>query len=76
MGIAIDAPHAAWVTAVAQLAHRLSRLPQRLDQPPGWTSSILTWLRRYAGDHDEKPAPRRRSAWQVMSMGHDLKKTP
>jgi hypothetical protein len=57
MGMAIDAPHAASATAVAQLARRLSRLPRRLDQPRGWASAILTRLRRYAGDHDEKPAP-------------------
>jgi transposase len=22
-----------------------------------WTSTILTWIRRYAADHAEKPAP-------------------
>ena len=40
-----------------------------------WTSTILTWIRRYATDHAEKPAPNGKAiVLEIDEMWHFLKK--
>jgi len=41
----------------------------------GWASTILTWIRRYAADHAEKPTPSGKAiAREIDAMWHFLKK--
>ena len=41
-----------------------------------WTSTILTWIRRYAADHAEKPAPNGKAiVLDIDEVWHFLKKT-
>jgi transposase len=40
-----------------------------------WASTILTWIRRYAADHSEKPAPNGKAiVLELDEMWHFLKK--
>ena len=40
-----------------------------------WTSTILTWIRRYAADHAEQPAPNGKAiVLDIDEMGHFLNK--
>jgi uncharacterized protein YjcR len=40
-----------------------------------WTSTILSWIRRYAADHAEKPAPNGKAiVLEIDEMWHFLKK--
>jgi transposase len=40
-----------------------------------WASTILTWIRRYAADHSEKPAPSGKAiVLELDEMWHFLKK--
>jgi transposase len=40
-----------------------------------WTSMILTWIRRYAADHAEKPAPNGKAiVLEIDEIWHFLKK--
>jgi len=41
----------------------------------GWASTILKWIRRYAADHSEKPAPSGKAiVLEIDEMWHFLKK--
>jgi transposase len=40
-----------------------------------WTSTILTWIRRYAANHAEKPAPNGKAiVLEIDEMWHFLQK--
>ena len=76
----VYALHAAWETAVATVAGRLSLLSRRLDERlgedvRGVASTILTWIRRYAADHAAKPTPNGKAIiMEIDEMWHFLKK--
>ena len=78
--LSVDVHHAAWETpwqqslAVFLSCHGVSM--NALGKMFGvWTSTILTWIRRYAADHAEKPAPSGKAIVRERDeMWHVLKK--